>query len=82
MLKRLRREKHTTQKSLARLLGVPQSYVSKYELGERRIDFVETYEICRALNTDLREFANQYVRAIESRSRGRVAFTDGGHDPS
>jgi transcriptional regulator with XRE-family HTH domain len=42
-----------TQASLAESLGVPQSYVSKLESGERRIDFVETLEICEALGVSV-----------------------------
>lgn len=37
-----------TQRQLAERLDKPQSYVSKYELGERRLDFVETLEVCEA----------------------------------
>jgi transcriptional regulator with XRE-family HTH domain len=38
-----------TQEAVADALGRPQSYVSKYESGERRLDFVETLDICGAL---------------------------------
>jgi len=41
-----------TQAQLASILGVPQSFVSKYEIGERRIDVVEFALICRALKID------------------------------
>ena len=41
------------QKELASKLGKPQSYVSKYETGERRIDFIETVRIARVLGLDL-----------------------------
>jgi hypothetical protein len=30
----------------------PQSFVAKYEGGERRVDVVEFIEICRAIETD------------------------------
>ncbi len=42
-----------SQKELASKLGKPQSYVSKYEMGERRIDFIETIRIARVLNLDI-----------------------------
>jgi hypothetical protein len=32
--------------------GKPQSFVAKYEGGERRIDVVEFVTICRALEVD------------------------------
>jgi len=49
ILKELRESKGVTQAQLAERLEIPQSYVSKYETGERRLDFVETAEICEAL---------------------------------
>jgi transcriptional regulator with XRE-family HTH domain len=42
-----------TQKELANKLGQRQSYVSKYETGERRLDFIETVRIARVLDLDL-----------------------------
>lgn len=36
------------QSELAAILGSPQSYVSKYEIGERNLDFVEVLLICKA----------------------------------
>ena len=38
-----------SQVELAERLGRPQSFVSKYESGERRLDVAEFIEICRAL---------------------------------
>lgn len=73
MLRQLRHEKGVTQESLANRLGKPQSYVSKYELGERRIDIVETFEICRALNADFVAFVQQLIKRIESKGGGNIA---------
>jgi transcriptional regulator with XRE-family HTH domain len=47
-----RKEAGVTQQGLARRLDRPQSYVSKIELGERRIDVIEFLEVCRALEAD------------------------------
>lgn len=41
-----------TQVSLAKRLGRPQSFVSKYERGERRLDVIEFLEVARALSLD------------------------------
>lgn len=41
-----------TQNDLASLLRKPQSFVSKYERRERRLDVVELVEICRLLHID------------------------------
>ena len=45
-----------TQAELAKKLALPQSYVSKYERGERRLDVVEFLDVARALNVDPLEF--------------------------
>lgn len=41
-------------------LGRAQSFVSKYESGERRLDVVELQEICQAVGVQLRDFVRQY----------------------
>lgn len=54
-LKRLisiRKNANITQQELAKKLGKPQSFVSKYENAERRIDIIEAIEILNALNFD------------------------------
>jgi transcriptional regulator with XRE-family HTH domain len=40
------------QQGLAKKLGRPQSFVAKYEGGERRIDVIEFITIARALGAD------------------------------
>jgi transcriptional regulator with XRE-family HTH domain len=47
------------QSELSARLGVPQSFVSKYETGERRLDFMEVRSICAALGLPLAEFAER-----------------------
>jgi len=41
-----------TQADVAAKLGRPQSFVAKYEGGERRLDVVEFVEVCAALGID------------------------------
>lgn len=41
-----------TQSIVARRLKKPQSFVSKYESGERRLDVVEFFAVCKALDKD------------------------------
>ena len=43
-----------TQGEVARRVGRPQSFVAKYENGERRLDVVELLQVVRALDTDSR----------------------------
>ena len=52
-LRSSRLQRGWSQKELATKLGKPQSYVSKYETGERRIDFIETLRIARVLDLDI-----------------------------
>lgn len=44
-----RQENSLTQQEVALRLGKPQSFVSKYESGERRLDVIEFLEVCQAL---------------------------------
>ncbi|MFI5136365.1 MAG: helix-turn-helix domain-containing protein [Sphingobacteriales bacterium] len=56
LLYRLRTNAGITQTQLAKILNLPQSFISKVETGERRIDLIELKEICKALNSNLIEF--------------------------
>ena len=47
-----------SQQSLAEQLGKPQSFVSKFENSERRIDFVEFINICRVIDCNPVELIN------------------------
>ncbi|UJX43166.1 helix-turn-helix transcriptional regulator [Desulfovibrio sp. JY] len=60
LLLSLRKEAGLRQTELAARLGYPQSYVSKYESGQRRIDMIELEAICHALGITLREFVERF----------------------
>ena len=45
LLRQLREEAGLTQADVAGRLGEPQSFVSKYESGERRLDLVELEQV-------------------------------------
>ena len=47
-----RRSAGLRQTDLAELLGKPQSFVSKYETGERRLDVVELLVVARSIGLD------------------------------
>lgn len=47
-----RKRQGLTQQAVADLLGKPQSFVSKYESGERRLDVVEFCQIAKAMRED------------------------------
>ena len=55
LLRELRHEAGLTQVQVAARLGVPQSFVSKYESGERRLDVVELRHVAGALGVSLRD---------------------------
>lgn len=54
-----RKQAGLSQEELARRLGKPQSYVSKYENGERRLDVVEVAEIAEAMGMALTDLVSR-----------------------
>ena len=60
-----RKRARFTQQQLAEHLGVTQSFVSKCERGERRLDIVELREWCRALNISLSAFVAKFDRMAD-----------------
>ena len=50
-----RRRRGFTQRDLARALGKPQSFVSKLETAERRLDFLDAVRVARVLRMKLSE---------------------------
>lgn len=48
-LKQIRLDKGIRQSDLASALGRPQSYVAKFESGEKTLGFIEVLDICHAL---------------------------------
>jgi transcriptional regulator with XRE-family HTH domain len=65
LLRDLRVEQQLRQIDVADRLGEPQSFVSKYESGERRLDFVEVVEICKALGVSLADFVKRFERTCK-----------------
>ena len=57
-LRESRRDKGFTQAEIADRLGTTQSFISKCERGERRIDLVESRAFCRALDIDFIDFVS------------------------
>jgi transcriptional regulator with XRE-family HTH domain len=68
-LKRARLEAGLSQVELARRLGRHQSFVSKYESGERRLDVLELREICAELGVSLAIFVRRLERALSGGAR-------------
>jgi len=68
LLKKLRQQSGMTQQHLAEKLKSPQSYVSKYESGERRLDVLELRKVCVVLGIDFPEFSKLLESEIRNAS--------------
>lgn len=67
LLRRVRMEAKLTQAQLAKILGITQARVSKYEQGgKRRIDMLELKAVCDAIKLPLTEFARRFDEACRS----------------
>jgi transcriptional regulator with XRE-family HTH domain len=66
LLRRIREEAGLSQMDLAEKLGKPQTFVSKSELGERRIDFLETVNFCAACGVTVKQFLERLNRFTPS----------------
>jgi transcriptional regulator with XRE-family HTH domain len=66
LLKRIRQDKGIRQIELAEKLGVPQSFISKYESGDRQLDILELRQVCQAVGISLQEF----IRKLEDSLNG------------
>jgi transcriptional regulator with XRE-family HTH domain len=58
-----RRRTNVTQQELAARLGKPQSFVSEYERGQRRVDVIELLVISRVLGVDPLDLFGEIVKA-------------------
>ena len=54
-LREFRLKANLSQADLARRLGKPQSYVSKYETAEKHLDVVEVDAICQSVGRSLHD---------------------------
>lgn len=69
LLKSMREEQGLLQREIAERLGTPQSFVSKYESGERRIDLPELRRICEVLNESCDEVVRRYEQLLNQGRR-------------
>ena len=54
------------QSQLADRLGVPQSFISKTESGERRVDLVELKTIVESMGASLIDFIKEYQKRLDA----------------
>jgi len=60
LLREMREEAGLRQLDVATRLDQPQSFVSKYESGERRLDLLELEQVCASCGVDLDDFVRRY----------------------
>ncbi|SFV67343.1 COG1396: Predicted transcriptional regulators [hydrothermal vent metagenome] len=53
ILTNIRKNKNIKQIELAKSLNKPQSFISKYENGERNLDLIEINQLCKVLKFPL-----------------------------
>lgn len=66
LLRQIRINNGLSQNDLAKHLDKPQSFVSKYESGERRLDLIELHYICEAIGISLGEFVRRFENLVDS----------------
>ena len=64
LLRQIRLGAGLRQEDLAKHLGKRQSFVSKYESGERRLDLLELRQICQAVGISLTEFVKRFEESL------------------
>jgi DNA-binding XRE family transcriptional regulator len=65
LLRQVRLGAGLRQDDLAKRLERPQSFVSKYESGERGLDLLELREICDALGISLQSFVERLEKSLQ-----------------
>ena len=68
LLRQVRLDAGLTQAQLAIQIGQTQSYVSKYENGEQRLDLIELEAVCDAASISLSDFVERYLASKQSLS--------------
>lgn len=67
VLRDARRRAGLTQTQLAQKIGETQTFVSKCERGERRLDVMELRMFCQAFDSSLKRFVAALERAVKKR---------------
>jgi DNA-binding XRE family transcriptional regulator len=68
LLRGVRVEAGLTQSELASRLGTDQTFISKYESGERRLDILELREVCQVIGIDFIAFIRRLDKDLKSES--------------
>jgi transcriptional regulator with XRE-family HTH domain len=62
LITQARKDAGLTQAELSERVGRPQSFVSKYECGERRLDVIEFLQVCKALKINSQSIIREIVK--------------------
>ena len=65
LLRDLRDRAGLRQIDVAEAIERPQSFVSEYEAGQRRLDLVELREVCVACGSSLKKLVDEYERRLK-----------------
>ena len=73
-LRSFRKKKLLSQAELAAKMGKPQSFIAKVESCERRVDLIETIELCIAIGISIsdiipNEFRNRFPNNANSKGK-------------
>ena len=58
-LRNQRKKMGLSQVELSEMCGLPQSFVSKYETGERYLTFIEVLMICKVLKINILDLSKE-----------------------
>lgn len=72
MMVAAREDAGLTQVQVAAGLSKPQSFVSKYERGDRRLDFTEFVEIANVLGIDISKFLETHQGKVRWGDVGQI----------
>ena len=67
----MRKASQMTQRDLAKKLGREHSFVGRIELGDRRVDIVEFFWICRACGQDPAKVTVELMREFAKLDSGK-----------
>ena len=68
LLRGVRLEAGLTQSELESRIGTDQTFVSKYESGERRLDILELREVCQVIGIDFVALIRRFDQDLKSES--------------
>jgi transcriptional regulator with XRE-family HTH domain len=59
LLRQIRIEAGLSKEALSKRLGKAATFISKCELGERRVQFLEAFDICENCGVSMEEFCSR-----------------------